>query len=60
MPSKQPDYPVLVPYKDLVRLLETSGDLALLRLEVARLTEQQAALRSQFTELMEQFRLIKD
>ncbi len=53
MPKKLPDLQVLIPYRDLVELLQASRELAELRKDVARLRTQQGALRGQFTDLME-------
>lgn len=58
--AKQPDFQVLIPYKDLMELLEASKQIKLLQADNKRLHDQLGALRSQFTELMDQFRDLKD
>lgn len=58
--AKLPELQVLIPYKTLCELLDASEDVKQLRQEVKRLTDQQQALRSQFVELMEKFRELKD
>lgn len=58
--AKQPDFQVLIPYKDLMELLEASKQIKLLQADNKRLHEQLGALRSQFTELLDQFRDLKD
>lgn len=58
--AKLPDIQVVIPYKDLVELLEASKEIKDLRSDNKRLYEQLGALRSQFTELMDQFRDLKD
>lgn len=58
--AKLPDIQVVIPYKDLVELLEASKEIKDLRSDNKRLHEQLGALRSQFTELMDQFRELKD
>lgn len=58
--AKLPDIQVVIPYKDLVELLEASRQIESLKEDNKRLHEQIGALRSQFLELMEQFRELKD
>lgn len=53
--DKLPDIQVVLPYKDLVELLEASRQIESLKEDNKRLHEQLVALRSQFLELMEQF-----
>lgn len=53
--AKLPDIQVVIPYKDLVALLEASRQIEFLKEDNKRLHEQLGALRSQFLELMEQF-----
>ena len=53
--AKLSDIQVVIPYKDLVELLEASKEIKDLRSDNKRLHEQFDALRSQFLELMEQF-----
>ena len=58
--AKLPDIQVVLPYKDLVELLEASKEIKDLRSDNKRLHEQLGSLRSQFLELMDQFRELKD
>ena len=58
--AKQPDIQVLISYKDLMELLEASKQIEALKKDNTRLHEQLGALRSQFTELLDQFRDLKD
>ena len=57
---KLPDIQVVIPYKDLVELLEASKEIKDLRSDNKRLHDQLGALRTQFTELMDQFRELKE
>ena len=58
--GKLPDIQVVIPYKDLVELLEASRKIEDLKADNKRLHEQFGALRSQFTELMDAFRELQD
>lgn len=58
--AKLPDIQVLIPYKELLELLDASKQVKLLQEDNKRLHQQLGALRSQFTELMDQFRDLKD
>ena len=58
--DKLPDIQVVLPYKVLLELLEASKEIKDLRSDNKRLHEQLGALRSQFLELMDQFRELKD
>ena len=58
--DKLPDIQVVLPYKDLVELLEASKEIKELRSDNKRLYEQLGALRSQFLELMDHFRELKN
>ena len=58
--AKLPDIQVVLPYKDLVELLEASKEIKVLRSDNKWLYEQLGSLRSQFLELMDQFRELKD
>ena len=53
--AKLPDIQVVLPYKDLVELLEASKQIESLKEDNKRLHVQLGALRSQFLEVMEQF-----
>ena len=54
------DLQVVLPYKELLELLEASKQVKILSAQLAALLESQAALRSQFLELMEKYRELKD
>lgn len=56
MPEQKFDPQVLIPYSQLCELLQASVELKKLRMEVKRLSDQQAALRGMFYELMERFK----
>lgn len=56
MPDKQLDPQVIIPYSQLCDLLQASVELKKMRIEVKRLTDQQAALKGMFLELMERFK----
>lgn len=58
--AKLPDIQVLIPYKELLELLDASKQVKLLQEDNKRLHQQLGALRSQFTELLDQFRDLKD
>lgn len=51
---------VVLPYKDLVGLLEASRQVDDLNRQLAAMRQEQAALRGQFVEVLEQFRDLKD
>lgn len=53
--AKHPDLQVLIPYKDLVELLEASRQIEQLKKDNKRLHTKLDALRSQFVELMDAF-----
>lgn len=53
--AKLPDIQVVLPYKDLLELLEASKQVGDLKADNKRLHDQMDALRSQFTELMDKF-----
>ena len=50
------DIQVMISYRQLESLLSAATEVKQLRYEVKRLQNQQAALRLQFSELMEQLR----
>lgn len=55
--AKQPSEPlILLPYSQLMELLEASQKVKQLTRDIQRLEEQQTALRGQFFELMERLR----
>lgn len=53
--AKHPELQVLIPYKDLMELLEASRQIEQLKIDNKRLHKQFEALRLQFTELMDAF-----
>jgi uncharacterized coiled-coil DUF342 family protein len=59
MPKQPPDYPVLIPYSQLVELLEASQRIKEYKSEVKRLNDQVLALRIMQSECMEQIRELK-
>lgn len=59
MPKQPPDYPVLIPYSQLVELLEASQRIKEYKAEVARLNDQVLALRIMQSECMEQIKELK-
>lgn len=60
MPRKLPELQVIIPYKDLQRLLYAAGEVESLKVEQQQNRNQMSALRLQFTELMERFKEIQD
>jgi len=56
-PESPQEVQVILPYKTLESLLEASVEVKKLRADVKRLNQQQAALRYQFLELLEQLRI---
>lgn len=50
------DPQVIIPYSQLCDLLQASVELKKMRMEVKRLTDQQAALKGMFLQLMDRFR----
>ena len=55
--AKQPSEPmVLLPYSQLMELLDASRMIQQLTKDIRRLEQQQTALRGQFFELMERLR----
>ena len=59
MAKQPPDYPVLIPYSQLVELLETSRRIKEYQQEVKRLNDQVLALRIIQFECMEQIKELK-
>lgn len=53
------DFPVLVPYRDLVKLLEVAKNMERYERCLSRANDQLAALRHQYTELVEKVREIE-
>ena len=56
MPIDSNDLQVIIPYRQLISLLNASQRVESLDKKMERILEQQAALRLQFCELMEAFR----
>ena len=56
MPIDPDNLQVIIPYQQLISLLNASQRVDALDKKMDRLMLQQAALRNQFTELMEAFR----
>lgn len=54
------DLQVVLPYKELVGLLEASSKVESLQQQLAALRKEHSALRGQFLELMERFQELKD
>ena len=59
MSKQPPDYPVLIPYSELVELLAASQQIKEYKKEVAQLNQQVLALRIMQSECMEQIRELK-
>lgn len=57
--AKPPELQVLIPYKDLMELLEASKQIEQLKKDNKRLHNQMIQLRSQFTEVMDAFGELK-
>ena len=47
------DFPVLIPYRDLEKIVEVATNMDRYQRELHRTSEQLAALRRQYTELVE-------
>ena len=58
MPIDPDHLQVIIPYQQLISLLNASQRVESLDKKMERLLVQQAALRNQFTELMEAFRAL--
>lgn len=56
MPIKSDDLQVIIPYKQLMGLLDASQKVEALDHKLERVLAQQDALRSQFTQLMDAFK----
>lgn len=52
------DPQIIIPYSQLCDLLQASVELKKMRMEVKRLSDQHAALKGQFLELMERYRYL--
>ena len=56
MPLNSDNLQVIIPYRELVNLLNASQRVDALDKKLERVLEQQTALRGQFLELMDTFR----
>lgn len=56
MPENPFEPQVIIPYSTLCELLQASLELKKMRMEVKRVTDQQARLKGQFLELMDKLR----
>ena len=50
------DFPVLIPYRDLEKVVEVANNMDRYQRELHRTSQQLAALRTQYTELLEKVR----
>lgn len=60
MPKRLPDYPVMIPYKELQSLLEAVRELPELRKENAWQKEQILALRMLYSECLEKIKELNE
>lgn len=56
MPVNGDNLQVIIPYRELISLLNSAQRVEALDKKMERVLDQQAALRVQFTELMDTFR----
>ena len=54
------NYQVLIPYKDLVKMVELAKKVDQIELQYARLQEQYAAIRGMFGECLDKIKEIRD
>lgn len=54
------NYQVLIPYKDLVKMVEVANKVEQIELQYARLQEQYAAIRGMFSECLDKIKEIRD
>ena len=54
------NYSVLIPYKDLVKLVEVAKKVEVIEQEYARLHEQYTAIRGMFSECLDLIREIRE
>lgn len=54
------EYQVLVPYEELTRLIQAGERVEHLEKRLTKQAEQMAALRSQYVELLDEFRRLRD
>lgn len=53
-------YSVLIPYKDLVKLVDVANKVELIEQQYTRLQEQYAAIRGMFSECLEKITEIRE
>lgn len=54
------NYQVLIPYKDLVKMVEIANKVEQIELQYTRLQEQYAAIRGMFSECLDKIKEIRD
>ena len=54
------NYQVLIPYKDLVKMVEVAQKVEQIELQYSRLQEQYAAIRGMFSECLDKINEIRD
>lgn len=54
------NYSVLIPYGDLVKMVEVANKVEQIELQYARLQEQYAAIRGMFSECLDKIKEIRD
>ena len=54
------DYKVLIPYRDLVELVEVAKEVKVIKQEYARLQEQYTAIRGMFSECLDKIQEVLD
>lgn len=54
------NYSVLIPYRDLVKVVEMAKKVEVIEAQYARLQEQYTAIRGMFSECLETVREIRD
>lgn len=54
------NYSVLIPYKDLVKMVEIANKVEKIELQYSRLQEQYAAIRGMFSECLDKIAEIRD
>lgn len=54
------NYSVLIPYKDLEKMVEVAHKVEQIELQYARLQEQYAAIRGMFSECLDKINEIRD
>lgn len=54
------NYSVLIPYRDLVKIVEMAKEVEVIKAQYARLQDQYAAIRGMFSECLDKIAEIKD